>query len=74
MDGSPRPQRPQRQQPIPVRQPIPVKQPEAPAKIEVDICSFCGVEKPTHNLRPFRDDHGNVIFVCEDCLKKEGVK
>jgi len=56
-----------RQQPIPVKQPI-------PAQIELDYCSFCSKEKPIHSLREFRDDYGNAILICENCVKKEGGK
>jgi len=66
MDGQPQ----RYQQPIPVGQPMQ----QVPAQIEVDDCIFCGEEKPIHQLREFRDDYGNAIFICEGCIKKEGGK
>ena len=71
LDSQPRQQRQPRR--APVRQPMPTK--EIPVQIlEVDTCSFCGEEKPLHLLREFKDDHGNLILICESCVKKEGGK
>ena len=55
------------------RQPqqTPMRQFQVPAKIPTDNCSFCRIEKPVTELRPFYDGYGNEILICEECIKKE---
>jgi hypothetical protein len=60
-------QRKQRQQP----KTVPMRQISVPLKIETDNCSFCGTENPITDMRPFHDEFGNEILVCEKCIRKE---
>ena len=58
---------PQRQ---PQRQPQPIKPKVVrPIQIEIEECAFCGKEHPVHDLTEFKDNKGNIIYVCEKCME-----
>jgi len=59
--------RPQQRRPMQRQPPMEPR----PVEIKIDECAFCGREVPASRLRPFSDKYGNIILVCEDCLKEE---
>lgn len=54
---------PQSQQPIQRKQRIPIK-------IQTDYCNLCGKEIDVANLRDFKDNNGNIIYVCNKCFSR----
>jgi len=67
------PQRQQQYPPRPPQQPLPIQPPQrqrprAPIQLSMGVCSFCGNENHIEQMRRFRDDSGNVIYICGDCI------